>query len=171
MSTSQPELRAIFCDAAEIADPAARGAFLDSACAGDLELRRKVERLLTAGTSAGSFLRDAPKRPQLEPARIGERIGRYRVLERLGTGGYGVVYRAEQEEPVRREVALKVIKLGMDTGAVVARFELERQALALMDHPNIAHVFDAGATESGQPFFAMELVRGMPITEYCQHHQ
>src|SRR5262245_62970596 len=93
---------------------------------------------------------------------MGSRIGRYRLLERIGQGGYGVVYLAQQEEPVRRQVALKVIKLGMDTASVVARFEAERQALAVMDHPNIARVFDAGATDAGRPYFVMELVRGVP---------
>ncbi len=97
-------------------------------------------------------------------------IGRYKLLERIGQGGFGDVYMAEQQEPVRRKVALKVIKLGMDTRQVIARFEAERQALALMDHPNIAKVLDAGATETGRPYFVMELVRGQPITEYCDEH-
>ena len=96
-----------------------------------------------------------------------DRIGNYRLLERIGEGGFGIVFMAEQERPVRRRVALKIIKLGMDTRQVVARFEAERQALALMDHPGIAKVFDAGATETGRPYFVMELVRGLPITEYC----
>src|SRR5436853_357927 len=101
----------------------------------------------------------------------GDRIGRYKILQEIGEGGCGVVYMAEQEEPVRRQVALKVIKLGMDTKSVIARFEAERQALALMDHPNIAKVLDAGATEAGRPYFVMELVRGIRITEYCdQNH-
>src|SRR5207244_1493745 len=99
--------------------------------------------------------------------KTGDRIERYRLLQEIGEGGCGVVYMAEQQEPVRRRVALKIIKLGMDTRQVVARFEAERQALALMDHPNIAKVLDAGATESGRPFFVMELVRGVPITDYC----
>src|SRR5271167_1313002 len=94
-------------------------------------------------------------------------IGRFRLLEKIGEGGFGVVYVAEQKAPVRRRVALKIIKLGMDTRSVVARFEAERQALAMMDHPNIAKVFDAGATDTGRPYFVMELVRGIPITEYC----
>jgi len=103
--------------------------------------------------------------------KAGDRIGRYKLLQQIGEGGCGVVYMAEQEQPVRRRVALKVIKLGMDTKQVVARFEAERQALALMDHPNIAKVFDAGATETGRPFFVMELVRGIKITEYCDQKQ
>src|SRR3974377_1243009 len=97
----------------------------------------------------------------------GDKIGHYRLLQQIGEGGCGVVYMAEQEEPVRRRVALKVIKLGMDTRTVVARFEAERQALALMDHPNVARVFDGGATQTGRPYFVMELVHGVPITEFC----
>ncbi|MBI4625619.1 MAG: serine/threonine protein kinase, partial [Verrucomicrobia bacterium] len=100
----------------------------------------------------------------------GDWIGRYKLLQKIGEGGCGMVWMAEQEEPVRRRIALKVIKLGMDTKAVVARFEAERQALAIMDHPNIAKVHDAGATETGRPFFVMELVRGIPITKYCDEN-
>ena len=96
----------------------------------------------------------------------GDRIGRYKLLEKIGEGGYGVVYMAEQAEPIRRRVALKIVKLGMDTRQVIARFEAERQALALMDHPNIAKVLDAGATDTGRPYFVMELVRGIKITDY-----
>src|SRR5438046_6215522 len=98
-------------------------------------------------------------------------IGRYKLLQKIGEGGCGVVYMAEQQEPIRRRVALKIIKLGMDTKSVIARFEAERQALALMDHPNIAKVHDAGATDSGRPYCVMELVKGVPITEYCDAHQ
>src|SRR6187431_3150383 len=101
----------------------------------------------------------------------GDKIGRYKLLQKIGEGGCGTVYMAEQEEPVRRRVALKVIKLGMDTQQVVARFEAERQALALMDHPNIAQVFDEGATDTGRPYFVMELVRGIKITKYCDQNQ
>src|SRR5881296_442309 len=108
--------------------------------------------------------------PATEPP-PGNRIGRYKLLHKIGEGGMGVVYMAEQEEPVRRRVALKIIKLGMDTRQVVARFEAERQALAMMDHPNIAKVLDAGATETGRPFFAMELVRGIKFTEYCDQNK
>ena len=97
-------------------------------------------------------------------------IGRYKLLEQIGEGGFGVVFMAEQEEPVRRKVALKIIKPGMDTKEVIARFEAERQALAMMDHPNIAKVLDAGATESGRPYFVMELVRGVPITDFCDQN-
>src|SRR5204862_4124100 len=99
--------------------------------------------------------------------KAGDRIGRYKILQQIGEGGCGIVYLAEQEEPVRRRVAVKVIKLGMDTKSVIARFEAERQALALMDHPNIAKVLDAGATDAGRPYFVMELVRGVRITDYC----
>src|SRR5215831_10500388 len=101
----------------------------------------------------------------------GTHIGRYKLLEQIGEGGFGVVWMAEQEEPVRRRVALKILKLGMDTRQVIARFEAERQALAMMDHPNIAKVLDAGATDTGRPFFVMELVRGIKITDYCDQHQ
>jgi len=112
---------------------------------------------------------DAPSEPT--PAeQAGAQVGRYKLLEKIGEGGFGVVYVAEQKTPIKRRVALKIIKLGMDTRSVVARFEAERQALAMMDHPNIAKVLDAGATETGRPFFVMELVRGVPITEYCDQH-
>src|ERR1043166_2361955 len=103
--------------------------------------------------------------------KAGDRIGRYKLLQKLGEGGCGIVYMAEQEEPVRRRIALKVIKLGMDTKEVIARFEAERQALALMDHPNIAKVLDGGATDTGRPYFVMELVRGVPITGYCNENR
>ena len=115
--------------------------------------------------------RAEPSALQPVPAeKPGDRIGRYKLLQQIGEGGCGVVYMAEQEEPVRRRVALKVIKLGMDTKSVIARFEAERQALALMDHPNIAKVLDAGATETGRPYFVMELVRGIKITDYCDQN-
>lgn len=141
----------------------------------DAALAQEVRELLTADASAGDFLREeAPLSPEMEyelarlkPEEAGERIGPYKLLQELGQGGFGTVWMAEQEQPVRRRVALKIIKLGMDTKEVIARFEQERQALALMEHPNIARVFDAGATPFGRPFFVMELVRGVPITEYC----
>ena len=176
-----PEL-AIFSAARRL--PAGeRAAYLDGACAGDAALRQRVEELLRASEEAGAFLQDpapgaqrpadvfvSPKTLLIAAApgeRVGDRIGRFKLLQQIGEGGCGVVYMAEQEEPVRRQVALKVIKLGMDTRSVIARFEAERQALALMDHPNIAKVLDAGATETGRPFFVMELVRGVKITDYC----
>ncbi len=144
-----------------------------------MELKRRIERLLSAGRKADDFFQDDPLRlvakkdaPRDELADIpAERIGRYKLLQKLGEGGMGVVYMAEQQEPVRRRVALKIIKLGMDTRAVVARFEAERQALALMDHPNIARILDGGATETGRPYFVMELVQGISITEYCDKNQ
>src|SRR2546425_4240236 len=175
MNSSREE--ALFTLAVE--KPAAeRAAFLDRECSGDVELRQRVESLLQAHERSGEFLNRPPAEMPAETFMIttgmvpvtekaGDRIGRYKLLQQIGEGGCGVVYMAEQEEPVRRRVALKVIKLGMDTKSVVARFEAERQALALMDHPNIAKVLDAGATDSGRPFFVMELVRGVPITEYC----
>ncbi len=143
--------------------------FLDTACGDDPPLRREVESLLR--------FRGSPERSDLLPGTLelpsadpGARIGPYRLLGRLGEGGMGEVWEAEQREPIRRRVALKLIKAGMDTAQVVARFESERQALALMDHPNIARVFDAGATESGRPYFVMEYVRGEPIHVYCDRH-
>src|SRR5581483_7552018 len=153
-----------------LAQPAERrAAFVAQACGPDRELGARVSALLTAHEHAPAYLDAPPAQGPLDflGERPGDRIGRYRLLARLGEGGCGSVYRAEQEQPVRREVALKVIKLGMDTQAVIGRFEAERQALALMDHPNIARVFDAGATEQGRPYFVMELVRGRKITDYC----
>jgi len=149
-----------------------RAAFLDGACRGNLDLRAEVESLLAHGTQEGGArhaLEDASRIERRGPLQEGPGavIGPYKLLQTLGEGGFGVVYMAEQKAPVRRRVALKVIKLGMDTRQVIARFEAERQALALMDHPNIARVLDAGATQTGRPYFVMELVRGVPITEYC----
>ncbi len=157
-----------------------RAAYLNQACGEDTQLRRRVELLLRSHDHAGEFLDPAlragtnrtlvviPTAPSEKP---GDIIGHYKIREKLGEGGCGVVYVAEQTEPVRRRVALKVIKLGMDTRSVIARFEAERQALAMMDHPNIARVLDAGATETGRPYFVMELVRGIKITDYCdQNH-
>jgi eukaryotic-like serine/threonine-protein kinase len=209
----------IFDAALELSDPADRAVFLDSACRGDVALRRRVEALLQAHSAADPLL-DMP--PALDDATDaiedilgpgptltaddrsraaysgaitdlidpsdatshgdglagqshvrpvtegpGTWIGPYKLLQKIGEGGMGVVYMAEQDQPVRRRVALKIIKPGMDTGQVIARFEAERQALALMEHPNIARVFDAGITDSGRPFFVMELIKGVPITDYC----
>jgi serine/threonine protein kinase len=175
MSDFHKSAGAIF-DAAIELPPEQRPAFLQSACAGDDILRQQVEALLNAHESAGTFMDRPVAAPRPDLAAVppaeqpGSRIGRYKLLQQIGEGGCGVVYLAEQEEPVRRQVALKVIKLGMDTKNVIARFEAERQALALMDHPNIAKVLDAGATETGRPFFIMELVRGIKITDYCDQH-
>jgi serine/threonine protein kinase len=165
-----------------------RAGYLKTACAGDDILRLKIEALLQVHEEVGTFLEIPTQEaaPLATPetsspggtvrisavpiAKTGERIGRYKLLQQIGEGGCGIVYMAEQEEPVRRKVALKVIKLGMDTKHVIARFEAERQALALMDHPNIAKVLDAGATDAGRPFFVMELVRGIKITDYCDEN-
>ncbi|MCI0363876.1 MAG: serine/threonine-protein kinase [Phycisphaerales bacterium] len=149
-----------------------RVAFLERACAHDKTLRAKVENLLAADDSSVSFLKppdeDSPEfGPVTTPIPAGTNIGRYKLLELIGEGGFGAVYSAEQCEPIQRRVALKIIKLGMDTKQVIARFEAERQALAMMDHSNIAKVLDAGATDIGRPFFVMELVRGDPITDCC----
>jgi serine/threonine protein kinase len=149
---------------------AERAAFLERECA-DPELRERVLGLLRRHEEGGSFvvpLLDPGTSPSEGPGTV---IGRYKLLQHIGEGGFGVVYMAEQTEPVVRKVALKIIKLGMDTKAVVARFEAERQALALMEHPNIAHVLDGGATETGRPYFVMELVRGIAITEYCDQNK
>jgi serine/threonine protein kinase len=188
--------KVLFEAARNLADPAACRAFLDQACGGNLSLRTRLDELLAAQTPAEEFFdagfpmgvanSDVTGKniagtspldgifPNAEPKYAedcGTRIGRYKLLQRLGEGGCGVVYMAEQEEPVRRRVALKVIRLGMDTENVIARFESERQALALMDHPNIARVLDAGATSTGRPYFIMELVRGTRITDYCDQNQ
>jgi len=173
--TNHPDREVAVFGAARRLPSGERAAYLDEACAGDAALRQRVEELLQAGDEAGEFLESpaaAPPSgtPRLPSNRPGDRIGRYKLLQQIGEGGCGVVYMAEQEEPVRRRVALKVIKLGMDTKNVIARFEAERQALALMDHPNIAKVLDAGATETGRPYFVMELVRGIKITDYCDQN-
>ncbi len=151
---------------------AERDHFLSGACQDEPELKAQVISLLQAHEGAGDFLKNTQAIPPVTvlTEKPGDRIGRYKLLEQIGEGGCGVVYMAEQEEPVRRRVAFKVIKLGMDTKQVVARFEAEGQALALMDHPNIAKVFDAGATNTGRPYFVMELVRGIKITEYCDQN-
>ena len=151
-----------------------RLAFLEGACGGDAELRASVEELLNAHMESGEFLERAPAEISARTAVPGEKagdwVGHYKLLQQIGEGGCGVVFMAEQEKPVRRKVALKIVKAGMDTKMVIARFEAERQALALMDHPNIARVLDAGATENGRPYFVMELVRGTKITEYCDQN-
>jgi eukaryotic-like serine/threonine-protein kinase len=157
--------------------PDQRAAFLDKACDSNQELRREVESLLRAHDTSGNFLRENSSPPQQTAdydsisERPGTVIGPYKLMEQIGEGGFGLVFVAEQQEPVRRKVALKIIKPGMDTRQVIARFEAERQALAMMDHPNIARVLDAGATDNGRPYFVMELVKGSPITDYCDQQR
>ena len=186
-------VKAVFDRALELVAAEERAAYLDEACAGAPELRRKVDALLEAYEAAGSFL----ERPVMDPGTTadlgdsgcvstpspphagatgltegpGTRVGPYTLLHQIGAGGMGTVWVAEQTEPMRRLVALKVIKAGMDSAQVIARFEAERQALALMDHPHIARVFDAGTTATGRPFFVIELVKGTPITQYCDEHR
>jgi serine/threonine protein kinase len=192
-STATQREEELFDTARKLTDAAVRRAFLDQACAEDPALRARLDELLAAEQDAERFFAETspaltlpdgplpfpgdapppagaipPGPPGEEP--IGTRIGRYKLLQKIGEGGCGVVYMAEQEEPVRRRVALKIIKLGMETKSVIARFEAERQALAMMDHPNIARVFDAGATDRGPPYFVMELVRGVKITEYSDRN-
>ena len=188
MTADPNRLEAIFAAALPIASLNERAAYVELACAGDVELHRRLGALLKAHDEAGSFLargaegqsitaglpdgrqidRDAAPSGDEGP---GTRIGAYKLLQQIGTGGMGIVYMAEQQEPVRRIVALKLIKPGMDSAQVVARFEAERQALALMDHQNIARVFDGGTSASGRPFFVMELVKGIPITRYCDDNR
>src|SRR4051812_1680715 len=172
----------LFIEAMEIQDAAARAVYLDRACAGDVAVRARIERLLDEHRRAGSFL-DHPAlapgvtqafdpSPDVEPAvlagePVSTQIGPYKLLQQIGEGGMGTVFMAEQTQPIQRKVALKVIKAGMDSRQVIARFEAERQALAMMDHVNIARVLDAGTTPDGLPYFVMELVHGVPITKYC----
>src|SRR5678810_506515 len=188
MSDSIAREKAVFCEAVEITDLEQRRQFLEQACGADKALRAQVEGLLSLSQGSGDFFKECAPALEAQPsdadrvlsageAALGteapetKAIGRYKLLQRLGEGGCGVVYMAEQEQPIRRRVALKIIKLGMDTRNVIARFEAERQALALMDHPNIARVLDAGATETGRPYFVMELVYGVKITEYCDQNR
>src|SRR5262245_23968978 len=176
MNAQQNKAKTIFLSAVDMTSSAERRAFLDAECGGDESLRREVEDLLRHEQAKGSFLEGAfqAAAATLEfPTNTespGTVIGPYKLLEQIGEGGFGVVFMAEQSQPVRRKVALKVLKPGMDTRQVIARFEAERQALAIMDHPNIAHVFDGGETAKGRPYFVMELVRGIPITEFCDQN-
>ena len=169
MNVIEDHARSVFLAALERA-PEQWPAFLDEACGDNAELRARAEQLLQAHQAMGSIHGSGSDSPSTsaEPVPEGPSalIGPYKLLEQIGEGGFGAVFMAEQEHPVRRRVALKIIKLGMDTRQVVARFEAERQALAMMDHPNIAKVLDAGATETGRPYFVMELVRGVKITEF-----
>jgi serine/threonine protein kinase len=179
------DIETIFDKARQLA-PELRGAYLDRACGSNQELRNELDRLLEADDHLGVFLEsdsfdpDAtlPDPPEgtpdasSQPAEaMGDQMGNYKLLQQIGEGGFGTVWMAEQREPVKRRVALKIIKLGMDTKQVIARFEAERQALAMMDHPNIAKVFDAGMTETGRPYFVMEYIKGIPIQDYCDHEK
>jgi WD40 repeat protein/serine/threonine protein kinase len=172
---AKAELDSIFCDALELTSLAERAAYLDRICGDDPDLRRRVERLLEAHVEAEGFLAVRPSvaavTSEVRAEAAGTIIGPYKLLEQIGEGGFGVVFMAEQQQPIRRKVALKVIKPGMDTKQVVARFEAERQALALMDSPNIAKVLDAGTTDGGRPYFVMDLVRGVPITQFCDDNR
>ncbi|HTU88538.1 MAG TPA: protein kinase, partial [Gemmataceae bacterium] len=179
----------LFAEALARIDPTERAAFLEQACGANVELRRRIDELLHAHDKASGLLdkpavplegtsdaapgqwHDANDLPAAPIEGVGSRIKQYKLLQQIGEGGMGVVFMAEQQEPVRRMVALKVIKAGMDSAQVIARFEAERQALALMDHPNIAKVLDAGTTQSGRPFFVMELVKGIPMTKYCDEQR
>jgi WD40 repeat protein/serine/threonine protein kinase len=171
MGAANPE-QSIFLAALELPTPAERAAYLKGACGPDPVLLANVQELLAAHDTGDDFLNRPPNATADEPLteRSGTVIGPYKLLQQIGEGGMGVVYMAEQQEPIRRRVALKIIKPGMDSEQVIARFEAERQALALMDHQNIAKVLDAGTTESGCPYFVMELVHGVPITQYCDDH-
>jgi serine/threonine protein kinase len=177
MCQETKDIKAIFSEALEKQSTAEQAAYLDKACGNDTELRARIEELLAAHEKAGDFL----KSPVIEPDVTlddlpaiegpGTKIGHYELLELIGEGGMGRVYLAQQTEPVRRRVALKIVKLGMDTKQVVTRFEAERQTLAVLEHPNIAHVLDAGATDSGRPYFVMEYVKGKSITKYCDDYK
>ncbi|MHC4146392.1 MAG: serine/threonine protein kinase [Planctomycetota bacterium] len=173
MDNESTDIKSIFWQAIEKKSAKERAGYIDGVCENNPELRTKVEELVKLHDNAGDFL-ESPilaSDVTLDDSPIsevpGSTVGRYKLLEKVGEGGFGAVWAAEQKRPVKRRVALKIIKLGMDTKQVVARFEAERQALALMDHPNIAKVLDAGSTDTGRPYFVMELVRGIPIIEYC----
>src|SRR5205809_3351135 len=175
MNDDHGKAKTIFLRAAEIAAADERQAYLAAACGGDDALRSEVEDLLRHQERLGSFLEAAPSGPataaEATQEAPGAVIGPYKLLQQIGEGGMGTVFMAEQTQPVQRKVALKVIKPGMDSRQIIARFEAERQALAMMDHVNIARVLDAGATEAGLPYFVMELVHGVPITRYCDDNR
>ena len=169
--------KAIFHASRSMHDAAQRDIYLKAACGADHELRMRVDSLLSASADAGEFLELSPIDSQISvdhgvaAEAAGTMIGTYKLLQQIGEGGFGVVYMAEQQQPVIRKVALKIVKPGMDTKQVIARFEAEKQALAMMEHPNIAKVFDAGETDNGRPFFVMELVRGISIVDYCDQQK
>src|SRR5262245_47030069 len=175
MSEKNQDLKeALFDLAVQKTTSAERAAFLDGACRDKPELRAWLDLMLEGYFAGGGFLTQLPRREegatQAAAAPLGttaQTIGRYKLLEMIGEGGFGEVWMAEQREPVKRRVALKIIKLGMDSRQIVARFEAERQALAMMDHANIAKIFDGDVTDTGRPYFVMELVSGSKITEYC----
>jgi tRNA A-37 threonylcarbamoyl transferase component Bud32/tetratricopeptide (TPR) repeat protein len=175
MADRSEQIDSILAAAVELPEANDRANYIRHACGGDGELERQITELVDAYLNAGDFL-EFPA-PSLSPTidlglaeSVGTQLGRYKLLQQIGEGGFAVVFMAEQEQPVRRRVAVKIIKPGMDSRQVIARFEAERQALALMDHSNIAKVLDAGTTESGLPYFVMELVKGTPITDYCDEH-
>jgi hypothetical protein len=161
----------LFANACQLKNLDEQKAYVAKACGDDATLLHYILRLLEARAKDPHFLENPPSAlsaAEFPPDESGRRIGRYRLIKQIGEGGWGEVYGAEQEEPMRRRVALKLIKLGRESRQVIARFEADRQALALMDHPNIANVLDAGADEKGRPYFVMELVEGdTPITDYC----
>src|SRR5262245_55605676 len=171
MNEPERQIMSILGEAVEYQSPEERAAFLDNACAGDADRRARVEALLRAYEAAGNFLQGDPA-PRASVATVDEAsreqagavIGLYKLIEPIGEGGMGEVWMAQQTEPVKRLVAVKLIKPGMDSRSVMARFEAERQALALMDHPNVSKAQDAGTTPDGRPYFVMELVKGVPIT-------
>jgi len=168
------DAESLLCAAIDFEDAGDRKRFLDSECGDNAELREQVEQLVAAHFDAGDFLQHHNAEETLafdDLNQIGSRVGQYKLLEKIGEGGMGVVYVAVQQNPICRTVALKLIKPGMDSRQVIARFNAERQALAMMNHPHIAKVLDAGATESGRPYFVMELVKGIPITDFCDQHQ
>src|SRR5215213_8086629 len=180
MSAWNEKANEMFLKATDIESDEERAAYLSEACGHDTDLRTSVDTLLKAHIAAGTFLNSPAVAngglvPEFDPPILltppGTVIGRYKLLEPIGEGGYGTVFMAEQTAPVQRKVALKIIKPGTDTRQVIARFEAERQALALMDHPNIAKVFDAGVSDTGRPYFVMEMVKGTPITRYCDEHR
>jgi serine/threonine protein kinase len=182
MNELDANAKAIFLDALEQRSSQEAAALVDAACRGDQALRSRVDELLSAHQKGARFLGGASPQETMAGSvgwdGAGSMIGPYKLLQQIGEGGMGTVYMAEQQAPVHRKVALKIIKPGMDSRQVIARFEAERQALALMDHPNIAKVFDGGTiggepggVSAGRPYFVMELVRGIPIIKYCDEHR
>ncbi len=175
MSDRQLQAKKLFLELMEYDSQTDRQQFLEEQCSGDEQLRQEVVGLLGHQQQLNDFLEAQPAKtldiPEPEPDQTDQMIGMYKLREKIGEGGMGYVYLAEQIKPVRRKVALKIIKPGMDTKQVVARFEAERQALAMMSHPNIAKVLDGGTTDQGRPYFVMELVKGIPITAFCDQHQ